>query len=277
MTTDPRSLAREMREFLAGIPKSLGLEWTLDEEYLFHFEAPRVLLIRDMILKKGFKPDAEFRILDVGYLHGLIPEFIHRYFPKARFTICDRPESPVFHDPAYKELTRSRAYMELVPCDIKNVASMGRGKFDVILLGEMIEHVDPTVVVASLLSLRQLVDPSSLLIITTPNGSGFYNCMMGMGAGVMAAPIPHPVMGYGHIHLWSPKLLDETARHCGWRPEWIEFYHGREAEQFAEINRRWVNLKGQIFMRLTKLIGDLKPARKGFFIAAYVPDSKTVA
>jgi hypothetical protein len=270
MTTDPKTLAREMREFLSEMPKSLDLNWALDEDYIFYFEVPRVLLIRDIILKRGFKPEDEFQILDVGYLHGLIPEFIHRFFPKARFTICDRPESPVFHDPVYQEMIRPRTYLKLVPCDIKDVASIG-GKFQVMLLGEMIEHVDPTLVVASLQRLRKLIAGDGVLIISTPNGSGFYNCLMGMGAGVMAAPIPHPTMGYGHIHLWSPKLLDETAVYCGWNHHSIDYYHGREAEQFAEVNRRWVNLKGQIFMRLTKLVGDLKPARKGFFIAAYKP------
>ena len=248
----------------------MGMDWALNMDYLIHFEADRILLIKDMILKKGLKPEDEFHILDIGYLHGLMPEFIHRYFPKAKFTICDRPESPNFHDPEYQALIKTRNYLKLVPCDLKDIASIGI-QFDLILLGEVIEHIDPTLVVASLRNLRQLVKPSGLLIITTPNGSGFYNCFMEMGPGATVAPIPHPTMGYGHIHLWTPRTLEETANHCRWKLFSIVFYHGREAEQFASINRRWGNLKGQIFMRLTKLIVDWKPARRGFFIAGYEP------
>jgi 2-polyprenyl-3-methyl-5-hydroxy-6-metoxy-1,4-benzoquinol methylase len=108
-------------------------------------------------------------VLDFGYLHGLFQEFVHRFFSNAHFQICDRPTSPIFTDPAYLELIRQRKYLELIPRDINDLDA-NMGPYRVILLGEIIEHLDPTHVMEILRKLRKMILPGGALVITTPNG-----------------------------------------------------------------------------------------------------------
>src|SRR5215218_374417 len=94
-------LALEMQGFVQAIPADIGLEWVKDYEFLFYFEAERMLAIRGVLAQEGFESDREFSVLDVGYLHGLVSEFVHRAFPKAKVTVIDHPNSPIFRNPGY--------------------------------------------------------------------------------------------------------------------------------------------------------------------------------
>lgn len=261
-----------MLNFLERTPLSPDLHWTRDRDYLFHFEAQRNLLVNNLILKSGLTPADTFEVLDFGYLHGLTQEFLHRGFPGAKITVCDLPSSPIFEDKGYMQSIRERGYLELIPSSIDDVLKLGR-QFKVIMLGEIIEHLDPTQVAKMFENLRKVMLPGGLLIITTPNASGLYNCLMTLTEkdGVQAAPIPEKTFGYGHIHLWSPKVLKQTAQHFGWNPGSVEFYHGREGEKFEEVNSAWVSLKAQILIRAIKFLGNKFPKMRGFMVASFSP------
>jgi hypothetical protein len=90
------------------------------------------------------------------------------------------------------------------------------------------------------------------------------------GDAIQLTPIPDETRGYGHIHLWSPKLLRQTAEYCGWTFKGVEYYHGREAEKFEEVRKAWVSLKAQILVRTVKFLGDRYPALRGFFVSAFL-------
>jgi len=90
------------------------------------------------------------------------------------------------------------------------------GKYDVIHLGEIIEHIDPTPLPKHEGAPR-MRQTKVCLIITTPNKRGLYNCRMTLRwkGSIEIAPIPNPLHGYGHIHLWAPDVLNQTAEFCG--------------------------------------------------------------
>jgi 2-polyprenyl-3-methyl-5-hydroxy-6-metoxy-1,4-benzoquinol methylase len=266
-----QTLSGEMMTFLKSSPLTEDLYGTRDEDYIFHFEAPRALLVRNMLLKAGVGPLECFKVLDFGYLHGLTQEFLHRAFPNARLVVYDLPTAPIFSNPAYMQAIKERHYLELVPGRIEELPEDKAGYW-VITLGEIVEHLDPTLVATVLAKLRRIIDPGTVLVVTTPNASGLYNCYMTMSGGdaIQVAPIPNKTHGYGHIHLWSPKLLKETAEHFGWSMLGIEYYHGREGEKFSEVRNKWVSLKAQILVRTVKLLGDRLPRLRGFFVAAFV-------
>lgn len=265
-----KHIGAEMLEFLESTPLSPDLVWTKDEDFLRHFEAERHLLVRDMLYRMGIGANRDFEMLDFGYLHGLTQEFLHRAFPGARITVCDRPSSPVFSDEKYSAAIRQRSYLNLVPRDISDLDGL-EAKYQVIMLGEIIEHLDPTQVARCLSKLRTLILPGGALIITTPNASGLYNCYMTMTGGdeIQSPPIPSATHGYPHIHLWSPSILRKTAEQCGWKFNEISFYHGREAEKFEEIKSSWHSLKSQIFIRAIRFLANRKPNLRGFFIASF--------
>jgi hypothetical protein len=274
MDTDVKSLANEMVGWLKRCPPSVGLEASPDPTFLYkyalHFEAPRSLLVRQLMLDSGIKPEQEFAILDFGYLSGLTQEFIHRTFPKAKFTVYDHPDSPIFRDSNYLQTIKAMGYVELLASDVTKIQEINES-YDVIILGEIIEHLDPTTVANLLKILRRAAKPNALLIVTTPNASGLYNCWMILTGKqrVQVAPIPDPVHGYGHIHLWSPVLLDQTAQHYGWKPQAVRFYHGRDGEMLDRIRNKWEGLKSYLLLRILEITTKKWPKLKGFFVSAY--------
>jgi 2-polyprenyl-3-methyl-5-hydroxy-6-metoxy-1,4-benzoquinol methylase len=263
-------LADAMFDFAAEMPASIGLEWVKDRGFLFHFEAARLLLIRQAMLEAKLTPAQPLRVLDFGYLHGLIPEFVHRFFPQAHVTVHDHPDSPNFKNPDYLALIRRRNYLTLLPRDINGWQAPAE-KFDVVILGELIEHLDPTVVAKFLEALRTCVKPDGVLIITTPNGAGLLNAIHVLlrRDNVVHAPIPIETMNYGHIHLWPPQVLTRTARHYGWQAHREYFFHGLDGGHFANLNRHWGSARHQVLMRLVKWLTDWKPAWRGYFVASF--------
>jgi 2-polyprenyl-3-methyl-5-hydroxy-6-metoxy-1,4-benzoquinol methylase len=263
-------LAKEMLAFLEATPLSPDLAWTKDWDFLYHFEAERQMHVRDLLAKAGVQPDSEFNVLDVGYLHGLTQEFLHRAFPRAAITVYDLPSSPIFSDKQYLQAIEARGYLRLVPQNIDDLRE-GAEKYDVIVLGEVVEHMDPTQVARALHNVRRVAAPNAVLIITTPNAAGLYNCYMTLKQkdAIQVAPISNKTHGYGHIHLWSLNLLRQTAEVCGWTFLDARFYHGREGEKFEEIKKAWVGLGAQINIRLLKILADKNPRWRGFFVAAF--------
>jgi 2-polyprenyl-3-methyl-5-hydroxy-6-metoxy-1,4-benzoquinol methylase len=272
--TEQKELAAEMLTFLKSTPLSADLEWTKDKDFLFHFESARQMIVRKLLSAAGLTAESAVKILDVGYLHGLTQEFTHRAFPRAQITVFDLPSSPIFSDLAYLRAIETRGYLTLKP---KNADELSRsdGVFDVFILGEVIEHMDPTQVARLVSNLAKMASENAVLIITTPNAAGLYNCYMTFRQkdAIQVPPIPNPTHGYGHIHVWSPPILARTAEHFGWSFKRAEFYHGREGEMFDRLDKKWGSLSAQINMRLIKILADFKPSWRGFFVAVFIANN----
>jgi 2-polyprenyl-3-methyl-5-hydroxy-6-metoxy-1,4-benzoquinol methylase len=268
---EQRSLAAAMLDFSQRIPVSAGLEWVKEMDFLYYFEAERLLVMRQALQEAGFLPDSAFDVLDFGYLHGLVPEFLHRFFPRARFTVLDHPQSPNFRNQQYVELIRTRNYLMLEPLDIAAVHELA-GTYDLIILGEIIEHLDPTVVAKAVAVLRQKISQRGRLIVTTPNGAGIKNLFLTLiGRDVQHPVVPDETMNYGHIHLWTPTLLDETMRHYGWENERTYFTHGFDRWDFHKTNRHWGSLRHQILIKSLYAAAQLRRRWRGFLVSTWKP------
>jgi len=225
----------ELATFVGSIPHSMDLEWVKDLRYLSYFKADRIGTILEL-LNSGF-PDTfqAISVLDVGCLHGLIPELISREYKNADITVLDHPQSPVFKNKEYLGIIRERNYLQLIPQDISSVdfRCWNPKAFDVVILGELIEHMDPTSVAILVKTLYDKIKPGGLLIITTPNGAAVYNCFSTLfGTDVISPPIADKLMIYRHIHLSS--ILKALAEGIGLH--WIKtsYSHGRELEYFND-------------------------------------------
>ncbi len=266
-----KELASAMLDFVRQIPASANLEWVKDYNFLYHFEAERLLVMRSALLRAGFSPENNFQVLDFGYLHGLIPEFLHRFFPKAQFTVLDHPDSPNFQENDYLQLIKARKYLKLEPCDIAHLDER-QGNFDLIVLGEIIEHLDPTVVARSAENLRQKINERGRLLITTPNGAGIKNLFYTLiGRDSEHPVIPNETMNYGHIHLWPPQQLEKTLQHYGWQNDETYFTHGFERSAFCESNHRWGSLRHQILTKCLYFAAQWRPRWRGFTVSTWKP------
>lgn len=255
-----------MQEFL----DASGVDTSAWGTVLEHFESERSEIVTDALIGAGIGKNDEFRVLDFGYLTGLTQEFLHRDFPGAKITVCDRPDSPNFRDERFLSVVRDRKYVELVPCNLQDIGPQ-LGKFRVVILGEIIEHMGPVDVAEALKKLRTLADREAVLIVTTPNGAGLLNCYLTMRDSnpPTLPPVPDEVMGYGHIHLWAPSVLRKTAEAAGWIENAVYFYHGREAEAFARLNRAFESAWSQVVMRGVKFLTWIFPKKRGFFVASF--------
>jgi 2-polyprenyl-3-methyl-5-hydroxy-6-metoxy-1,4-benzoquinol methylase len=264
-------MARQMYDFIKAIPSDMQLDWFKDYEFLFYYEAERFLNICGMIAANGFSSDDTFEVLDVGYLHGLVPEFLHRSFPKARITVIDHPASPVFRNEEYKKLIQTRHYVEVLPCNLEDVDSLKK-KFNLVILGEVIEHLDPTFTVKAIAKTRAMLHHKSCLIITTPNLSSLRNSLANiLGKNEQAAIVPDETMMWPHIHEWTPQQLESTMKHYGWRMSQIRFYSGFEANQLANPKKHGITFKRLLYRRICHAITQRVPRLRDMFSASFVP------
>jgi SAM-dependent methyltransferase len=90
--------------------------------------------------------------------------------------------------------------------DPEAVAALGLEPADLVIAGEVIEHLDDPG--AFLQGLHPLVKPSGRLVITTPNASGLLNC----AAALVGAEINHP----DHVVMFSWRTLTNLMGRHGW-------------------------------------------------------------
>src|SRR6267154_89925 len=273
---EQQAMAEKMLAFLNQCPDAPEISESRNFSFLYHFEAARRLLVHKHILQCGFGNNDAIDILDFGFLTGLTQEFTHRAFPNARFRVFDLPDGSVFKNDEYLRQIQKRKYLSLEPGDFTQFVEIP-GKYDVIHLGEIIEHIDPTAVAKALKVLRACAKPKCCLIITTPNKRGLYNCRMTLRwkGSIEIAPIPNPLHGYGHIHLWAPDVLNQTAEFCGWKSLDTSYYHGREAEMFERVREKWPrdldSLKAYLSMRWIECAAERQPRKRGFFVSSFSP------
>jgi SAM-dependent methyltransferase len=108
------------------------------------------------------------------------------------------------------EDARQRGYeAHAVDCrDVDAVRALGLPPADLVVAGEVIEHLDDP---GSFLDgLHALVAPSGLLVVTTPNASGLVNTAALLGN----LEVNHP----DHVVLYSCTTLDTMLTRHGWQP-----------------------------------------------------------
>jgi SAM-dependent methyltransferase len=113
-------------------------------------------------------------------------------------------------DVAGVEDARGRGYeAHAVDCrDVDAVRALGLPPADLVVAGEVIEHLDDP---GSFLDgLHALVAPGGLLVVTTPNASGLVNTAALLGN----LEVNHP----DHVVLYSCTTLDTMLTRHGWQP-----------------------------------------------------------
>lgn len=121
-------------------------------------------------------------------------------------------------------------YRNLTIGTVQEVAKKGlldSVQFDVLLAGEVLEHVPDAA--GFLAGMRQFLGvPSSRLILTTPNAFCAYRFVHRMLGG-------SELVNCDHVAYYSPSTLTTLLRKCGYELESLSFYSARE---FVS-NRGW--------------------------------------
>lgn len=94
--------------------------------------------------------------------------------------------------------------------DAKAIAALGIEPADVVLAGEIIEHLDAPG--PFLEAMSELCRPDGRLIVTTPNAYGLVNVVASMTRRV---EVNHP----DHVVMFTWRTLSEMLRRNGWSPD----------------------------------------------------------
>lgn len=87
---------------------------------------------------------------------------------------------------------------------------VAKGKFDVAIFTEIIEHINNPMVV--LRALEELLRPGGCIYVTTPNFNSLERRLLGADWGMICWP--------EHITYWTPRSLDLAMRRAGFRKKW---------------------------------------------------------
>jgi hypothetical protein len=129
-------------------------------------------------------------------------------------------------------------------CDATAVASLGIAPAEVVLAGEIIEHLDAPG--AFLEAMRPLVAPGGTLLLTTPNASGFLNS----AAALARREVNHP----DHVLLFSYRTLTNLLDRHGWEVDEVACYVPQvKAVPGATLRDRVVGWGGRAAVGLERL------------------------
>jgi SAM-dependent methyltransferase len=120
------------------------------------------------------------------------------------------------------------------------VAALGLAPADVVIAGEIVEHLDAPG--PFLRAMGELVGPDGLLVLTTPNAYRLLNFL----APLTGSELVHP----DHTAWHSPRTLRTLLERSGWRVEELAYYHAP---------RRSGDTAGNVLRRATAALGRIRP------------------
>ena len=129
--------------------------------------------------------------------------------------------------------------------DAHAVAALDLEPADVVIAGEIIEHLDDPGSFLSLL--HQLVRPGGELVLTTPNASGLVNGFAAMAG----AEVNHP----DHVVLFSWRTLTNLAARHGWKHvETATFVPAFKGAPAQGIKLALMRFAGQAVLALERIL-----------------------
>jgi 2-polyprenyl-3-methyl-5-hydroxy-6-metoxy-1,4-benzoquinol methylase len=124
--------------------------------------------------------------------------------------------------------------------DPSAVRALGLPRFECVVLGEVIEHVDNA---GGLLDgMRELVEPDGLLVVTTPNARRFTDCLYALAG----RELVHP----DHVAIYSARTLQSLLVRRGWQVVSTLSYVNPPAGRRARSPKEFALLRAQALGRL---------------------------
>lgn len=138
--------------------------------------------------------------------------------------------------------------VRLADCtDTRAVAALDLEPAEIVIAGEVIEHVDAPG--ALLDGLRLLCRPDGRLIVTTPNAYGLVNVAANLARGI---EINHP----DHVVMFTWRTLTELMRRHGWSP--VDVFTYVPAMRAGEGRSRAETLAARAVLGAERLLGRLR-------------------
>lgn len=197
--------------------------------------------------------------LDVGVGFGYTSAAIRATHPSAEIVGIEHPSRSLLADPECR-------YLYDVPC-IRTVGGdayhlpVRPGLFDLVVCGEILEHLAPTRVLSFLREVARVMKPGGVLVLTTPNLLSLTNRgLMLLGQSPFELPVPSAGDTFGHIREYSKEDLTSLLSLSGFiRVETRVVSRTRGAEG-APLHVRAASL-------IERLVGVMAPNVNGFLVS----------
>ena len=244
--------------------KTKTSDWQNDPTFIEYFEGPRINEILKVISKSSKDQDVK-KCLEIGFLNGLTPKSIRNFIPNSQIDIIERPECTIFKDTNKLRKLRS-CDINIIPLDLNTAITneaLQIEKYDFIILGEVIEHLDPSLTRETLTLFNNFyLKPTGKLIITTPNLHSFwYRIRLLFGREICSPPIEDETMGMGHITIWSPKNLKDILKNTGYNILQTKYLNGMYDWDFRIFPKNFFSIEFYFVMinLFCKLMYKVKP------------------
>jgi len=190
---------------------------------LAFYELPRIRTVFDLL--ERHTPDVPLRLLNIGFLNGVVP-FLLFHLDRAdrlHITSSERGGSKSLASAASLQAGGlfPAGRHDVVDLDLDRLNEDGtlagwetrRETFDWVLLGEVIEHIPSIHAPKILRFFHRVLAPGGRLVITTPNLHGFKMRLRHLlGIDFTHDPLGDETMGYPHVNLFSSRQLCDLAR-----------------------------------------------------------------
>lgn len=164
------------------------------------------------------------------------------------------------------ELARTLGYeAHVADCQsADSLRALGLAPADVVLAGEIIEHLDAPGAFAE--AVKTLVAPGGLLVVTTPNGFALTN--------FVAALLFRELVHVDHVGWYSWRTLASLLLRHGWRPERFAYYAAprlRSGEGFSPGDRAKVTAFQTFKHAVRPVVTVWPPLADGLIAVARLP------
>lgn len=197
-------------------------EW---KTHLFASNDPyRIPKIINQIISYNYK-SLPIKLLDIGFGYGYVTKpIIDHLGDQVDVSVLEHPELDRVHSPVFQN-TFEKNNITLYQQDLDSGINI-EDSFDVIVLGEVAEHLSPTTFNSIIDDLHSIC--SGCLIITTPNLLSVTNRRKFLfGQDIFDSPvIDEDDASHDHIYMYSMNMLSHMLCTNGFNVEYKEYLSG---------------------------------------------------
>lgn len=210
-----------------------------------------VLMVRD---------DPPGSILEVGLEYAGLAMCLRRIYPAAKICAVEHPSRVYLNDPNYQRLCAAEE-IQLIVLDLNTQRlPSSDGEFDLISLGEVLEHLPFESLARIFRELSRVLSPGGSLVLSTPNLVSLKNRLtMGLGHSPFDHPFDRMDETLYHSRLYSLPEVDRLLSESGMRLDevrwqlWPTLGATRKQRLFEGIQKllaRWrPSLNDRMFVR----------------------------
>lgn len=206
------------------------------------------------------------RTLDVGINLGYTSALLRTLYPEpAEIFGLEHPSRELLRDRRWRRKLDELG-VQIVAGDARSLPLQDRS-FDVVVAGELIEHLSPESLTTDFLpAVRRVLRPGGVLVLSTPNFACLLNRVLFVvwGRTSMDLPVPQKGRTYGHLREYTGEEIVGLLEFSGFRVDRLTF----AARRRAWTRGRFLPVLAD---ELEAQVGRIRAGARGYTIVSATP------